>query len=73
MKKVFFAVTAAALVFIACNNDKQTESHDMAGISKDTAAASASADDKDICTWRIEVKKLPSYGGKTLVFNCVLG
>jgi len=32
-----------------------------------------SADDKDICTWRIEVKNLPSYGGKTLVFNCVLG
>jgi len=50
MKKVFFAVTAAALVFIACNNDKQTESHDMAGISKDTAAANASAGDKDIKT-----------------------
>jgi len=46
MKKVFFAVIAATLVFIACNNNKQAASHDMAGMNKDTA----STHDKDIKT-----------------------
>lgn len=50
MKKLFFLAIAASFVFIACNNNKQAESHDMAKMDKDTTASAASTDDKDIKT-----------------------
>lgn len=50
MRKVFFLAIAASFVFIACNNNKQAESHDMAKMDKETTASAASTDDKDIKT-----------------------
>ncbi len=50
MKKIFFAVIVASLVFIACNNNKQAKSHDMATMDKDTTTQNTSVDDKDIKT-----------------------
>lgn len=51
MKKIFFVLIAiTSLVFAACNNNKESESHDMGKMSKDSASQISSADDKDIKT-----------------------
>lgn len=50
MKKILFVLTAALLVFAACNNEQQEKSHDMAKMDTDTTTKTAQADDKDIKT-----------------------
>ena len=50
MKKIFFIVAIASLVFVACNDNKQAESHDMDNMNKDSTGQTSSTDDKDIKT-----------------------
>ena len=51
MKKIFFALVAiTSLLFAACNNNKEAESHDMDKMSKDSTSQTSSGDDKDIKT-----------------------
>lgn len=50
MKKIFFIVAIASLAFIACNDNKQAESHEMDNMNKDSTGQASSTDDKDIKT-----------------------
>lgn len=51
MKQIIFMIAIASFVFTACNDNNQSESHDMSKMDKDTTTqATTSTDDKDIKT-----------------------